>query len=97
MKLASAQVFEFQEATLCSPRKGEVAEFYSAGGGGYGDPYERPIEAVLEDVSAGLLSVEKACQDYGVVISPQSLTVDLEATQRLRRGRYSAEPTTVDT
>ena len=39
---------------LCvSPRKGDVVEFYSSGGGGYGDPYERLVEAVVDDVDSG--------------------------------------------
>jgi N-methylhydantoinase B len=41
----------------------------SAGGGGYGDPLDRPAEEVLEDVIDGYVSVERAAIDYGVVIS----------------------------
>jgi N-methylhydantoinase B len=41
----------------------------SAGGGGYGDPLDRPAEEVLEDVIDGYVSVERAAVDYGVVIS----------------------------
>lgn len=40
----------------------------SAGGGGYGDPLDRPAEEVLEDVIDGYVSVERAAIDYGVVI-----------------------------
>lgn len=40
----------------------------SAGGGGYGDPLDRPGEEVLEDVIDGYVSVERAAIDYGVVI-----------------------------
>ena len=41
----------------------------SAGGGGYGDPLDRPAEEVLEDVIDQYVSVERAAIDYGVVIS----------------------------
>ncbi|WP_421083838.1 hydantoinase B/oxoprolinase family protein [Rothia nasimurium] len=41
----------------------------SAGGGGFGDPLERPAEEVLEDVIDGYVSVERAAADYGVVVS----------------------------
>jgi N-methylhydantoinase B len=41
----------------------------SAGGGGYGDPLDRPAEEVLEDVIDGYVSVERAAIDYGVVVS----------------------------
>ncbi|MBN9074408.1 MAG: hydantoinase B/oxoprolinase family protein [Rhizobiales bacterium] len=52
-------------------------------GGGYGDPREREPEAVLRDVLDGLISIEKAEADYGVVIVGK--TVDAEATARARR------------
>ncbi|WP_237221588.1 hydantoinase B/oxoprolinase family protein [Rothia nasimurium] len=41
----------------------------SAGGGGFGDPLERSVEDVLEDVIDGYVSVERAAADYGVVVS----------------------------
>ena len=86
VRKASGEVVEIQEATLYRPGKGDVAEFHSSGGGGYGDPYERPVEAVAEDVMAGLLSVDQACHGYGVVVDPQTLAVDAEATERTRKG-----------
>lgn len=36
------------------------------GGGGLGDPRERPVESVLADVRSGLVSPERAESDYGV-------------------------------
>lgn len=38
------------------------------GGGGYGDPYERPAGRVLADVRAGYVSVASAREAYGVVV-----------------------------
>jgi N-methylhydantoinase B len=38
------------------------------GGGGYGDPFARPPERVLDDVVDGYVSLEAAERDYGVVI-----------------------------
>ncbi len=38
------------------------------GGGGYGDPFGRPVELVLQDVVNGYVSIESAERDYGVVI-----------------------------
>ncbi len=69
--------------TLCRP--GDVVAFYSAGGGGYGDPLDRDPELVQRDVEYGYVSLERAREDYGVVLDPQTLRVDLEATQALRR------------
>jgi len=40
----------------------------TAGGGGYGDPMERDVEQVLEDVIDEYVSVGRAKTDYGVVI-----------------------------
>lgn len=38
------------------------------GGGGYGDPRERPAEQVLADVVNGYVSLEAAEQEYGVAV-----------------------------
>ena len=37
------------------------------GGGGYGNPFERPFEKVILDVKNGLVSIKGAQEDYGVV------------------------------
>ncbi len=68
--------------TFCDP--GDRISFVSAGGGGYGDPLERDPQAVERDVQYGYVSIEKAKQDYGVIIEPGSLKLNLDATQRLR-------------
>ena len=39
------------------------------GGGGYGNPLERPIEKVILDVKNGLVSRKGAQEDYGVVFA----------------------------
>ncbi len=66
---------------------GDRISFVSAGGGGYGDPFERDPEAVEKDVLYGYVSIEKAKQDYGVVIDPETLTLNLTATLQLRKKR----------
>jgi N-methylhydantoinase B len=53
------------------------------GGGGYGDPIERPPELVAEDVANGRVSAEAARREYGVAIVDGS--VDQAATTELRR------------
>jgi len=58
----------------------------AGGGGGYGNPRERNIEDVRQDVINGYVSIEQARQDYGVVIDPKSLEVDNKATEELRNG-----------
>lgn len=59
----------------------------TAGGGGWGDPLERDVERVAEDVWDGLVSPEAAATDYGVVIDPTTGEVDQAATARLRAER----------
>ncbi len=68
--------------TVAAP--GDTVAFYSAGGGGYGNPFERDPRDVAEDVQNGYVSIEKAREDYGVIISPDSLTVDEAATAACR-------------
>ncbi len=59
--------------------------FIISGGGGYGDPLSREPERVLKDVKQGYVSIEKAKTDYGVVIRPDTIEVDLESTKLLRK------------
>jgi N-methylhydantoinase B len=66
--------------------KGDIYEIDETGGGGYGNPFERKIGAVLDDVLDELVSMDSAKKDYGVVIDPETMTVDGEATEALRRG-----------
>jgi N-methylhydantoinase B len=61
------------------------------GGGGYGNPMERPVEKVVWDVKNGLVSLEGAKEDYGVIIrDPATLDVDIAATSALRAERALA-------
>jgi len=71
--------------TLC--QNGDVIQFHSAGGGGYGDPLARDPEAVEQDVFNGYVSIERAREDYGVAIDPARLKVDKVETQKIRSER----------
>ena len=63
---------------------GDIFRLVSAGGGGYGNPMERDPELVLFDVHEGKVSVDAAQREYGVVIDPGKLTIDINATDLLR-------------
>jgi len=63
---------------------GDVVVMDAAGGGGYGDPLERDTELVESDVMDGYVSLERAREDYGVVIDQETLKVDVKATRTLR-------------
>ena len=69
---------------LMTLKKGDVYRVIQAGGGGYGDPLDRDVYAVLEDVQQEKLSVDHVRQEYGVVINPDGLKLDLTATEALR-------------
>jgi N-methylhydantoinase B len=64
---------------------GNVIVIDVAGGGGFGDPLDRDPEMVQEDVIQGYVSLQKAREDYGVVIDPATMKADLAATDELRR------------
>ena len=65
---------------------GERAANMNPGGGGFGDPFERDIGMVISDVRNGLVSVEGARVDYGVVFrDSETLAVDEAATAELRK------------
>ncbi len=46
-------------------KQGQSVRLETPGGGGYGPPADRAPEAVARDVAAGLLTAEKAIEDYG--------------------------------
>ena len=62
----------------------DVVSYRTCGGGGYGRPEERDPEAVLVDVRDGKVNSERARQAYGVAIDPETWSVDVEETGRLR-------------
>jgi N-methylhydantoinase B len=44
---------------------GQRVRLEAPGGGGWGDPMQRPREAVARDIRLGFVSAERAAQDYG--------------------------------
>jgi len=70
---------------LTRMKPGDVIIMDAAGGGGFGNPRDRDPEMVQEDVIQGYVSLEKAREDYGVVIDPATMKADLAATDELRR------------
>jgi N-methylhydantoinase B len=78
-----AEPHDIGKRTVYRPELGEVIRLWGGGGGGFGDPFERDPEMVAADVSADLVSPERARDVYGVVIA--SSAVDEAATAALRR------------
>jgi N-methylhydantoinase B len=62
----------------------------SPGGGGFGSPKERALDAVQEDLDLGYISRETAEKTYRAVVREEEiagrtrLVVDIEASERLR-------------
>ncbi|MCK9503369.1 MAG: hydantoinase B/oxoprolinase family protein [Porticoccaceae bacterium] len=84
------QYFYFAQQKSWHATPGTTMRFITGGGGGWGDPLARDPERVKQDVRDEYVSIEKAREDYGVVISgdplrhPEKLTVDMEKTTVLR-------------
>jgi N-methylhydantoinase B len=66
-------------------RKGDVLRMETGGGGGYGHPYDRAVDAVLEDVLGGFVSADAAERLYGVIIRDGRLDAAATATRRADR------------
>ena len=64
--------------------EGTIWSQAAGGGGGYGDPFLRPAEKVAEEVRNGIISMEKARSDYGVVLDERTFEVNVKETNRLR-------------
>lgn len=73
-----------QKCTALPLRAGDLVSVRTGGGGGWGDPLDREPERVRLDVIRGYVSLESAYRDYGVVLDPNTLEVDAEATARRR-------------
>jgi N-methylhydantoinase B len=67
-------------------KRDEVVRVEMPGSGGYGNPLERDVDAVAEDVKQGKISIGKARDVYGVVVDDRTFAVDVKATAKLRAG-----------
>ncbi|MDP6815133.1 MAG: hydantoinase B/oxoprolinase family protein, partial [Alphaproteobacteria bacterium] len=87
--------FHLPDGTVRTPRSKEIVRdlppgtlFHqqAGGGGGYGDPFERPAEQVAEEVRQGVISPTAARSDYGVCLDPETQVLDPAATKAARGG-----------
>jgi N-methylhydantoinase B len=79
------EVTEIDAESFYAMDKGDMYEIYESGGGGYGNPKDRSVDKVRNDVIDGLVSVDNARIDYGVVIDPKSFSIDEQETAKLRK------------
>ncbi len=68
---------------------GDTVIIESGGGGGFGDPFERPVEAVVDDARLGYVSRHAAATEYGASLDAE-LSVIRDETERLRAARRPA-------
>jgi N-methylhydantoinase B len=84
LKLASADGFESVDQVMRPVPADSQVIIRTGSGGGWGDPLERDPALVLADVEAGLVSLDGALRDYGVVIDLAGQCVNTDATQNVR-------------
>jgi N-methylhydantoinase B len=65
-------------------RREQVFRHELPGAGGWGDPLDRDLSFVMKDLRDGLVTVEGAARDYGVVATGDPPMIDQSATEALR-------------
>jgi N-methylhydantoinase B len=74
-------------------RGGKIFRHELPGGGGWGDPLERDLSFMANDLRDGLVTIAGAARDYGVVATGDPPIIDAAATEALRaRLRASRAP-----
>jgi N-methylhydantoinase B len=73
-------------------RRGEVFRHDLPGAGGWGDPLERDLALLARDLRDGLVTIEGAARDYGVVAHGDPPTIDVAATWSLRAAKKRHNP-----
>jgi N-methylhydantoinase B len=68
-------------------KQGDIIRVETGGGGGFGHPFDREPDRVLADVRGGFVSRQSAEADYGVVLTCDGRSVDVDQTDRLRARR----------
>ena len=74
-----------QKNTKLPVPKGSRVTFLTAGGGGCGDPFDRPVNEVVRDVELGYVSRERALQDYGVGLTEDGKVDEAVSTRKPSR------------
>ena len=83
LKLPGEKSFKWISGANIPVPPGARAIVRTGGGGGWGDPLQRPAARVAEDAAEGLISRKAARDFYGVVLRG-NLSLDETATKRLR-------------
>jgi N-methylhydantoinase B len=73
-------------------RKGQIFRHELPGAGAYGDALTRDLALVAKDLRDGLVSIEAAARDYGVVAAGDPPQIDTAATADLRARLHATRP-----
>ncbi|MCW3477130.1 hydantoinase B/oxoprolinase family protein [Limobrevibacterium gyesilva] len=65
-------------------KRGQVFRHELPGAGGWGNPLDRSLDLVAKDLRDGLVTIEGAARDYGVVAGGDPPIIDHAATHALR-------------
>ncbi len=84
IKPEKGTMYEASEEKTFPLARGDTIVCIGQGGCGVGDPLDRDVEEVKQDVINEFVSIKSAREDYGVVIDPQTFEVDEEQTRKLR-------------
>jgi N-methylhydantoinase B/oxoprolinase/acetone carboxylase alpha subunit len=66
-------------------KNGETYTSESPGGGGWGNPLDRDVQAVLEDIIDEIITRKQARNEYGVILNDDGDAVDHKKTEALRQ------------
>ncbi len=69
LEAPGAEPLSITKVTQMPVKKGTRVSFLTAGGGGCGDPLDRPVDDVIHDVELGYVSAKRALQDYGIAVT----------------------------
>ena len=84
LRTADGELKELPSRAQLILQPGETVVSYTPGGGGYGPPYERPLDKVKHDVGEGRITKQRAYDIYGVAFDEKG-DVDEAATAERRR------------
>jgi N-methylhydantoinase B/oxoprolinase/acetone carboxylase alpha subunit len=70
---------------------GDTIYHVISGSGGHGDRWARAPEMVSADVKGEKATIACAREHYGVVIDPQSLSINWTQTTQLQQSRHQGE------
>ena len=86
---ADGEVEEIPSKSTTRLERGAIVDVYTTGGGGYGPPSERDVDAVARDLREGVVSPERAESEYDIVLDDDE--IDADATARLRADAPTVE------